>query len=126
VSLVTSFGSPASAQPPGAQVSSPGSSSRLASFLGFATHWLLAHVLDGVYPLNRYELPAFDEGLPFVGEQTEATTTGCLQRGGSVACPCEGLYRLGRLGEGLAFGPGADAITRVKETLAALRVVIVT
>src|SRR5215208_3951816 len=57
---------------------------------------LLAHVFDGVYPGDGYELPALEEGFSLIREQTEATTTGCLQ-GGSVACPCEGFYRLGRL-----------------------------
>jgi hypothetical protein len=78
-----------------------------------------------MYPQGRHELPALEEGFPLIREQTEATT-GCLQGGGSVACPREGLYRLGRLWEGLAFGPCADAITPMKETLGALRIEVVT
>ena len=58
---------------------------------------LLAHVLDGVYPGDGYELPALYEGFSLIREQTEATTTSYLQGSGSVACPCEGFYRLQRL-----------------------------
>src|SRR5215208_473113 len=86
---------------------------------------LLAHVLDGVYPQGRHELSALYEGFSLIRESTEATT-GYIQRGGPVACPCEGLSRLGRLRKGLAFGPGADASTAVQECPPGFRVVVVT
>lgn len=78
-----------------------------------------------VDPLRGYELPALEEGFSLIREQPRISPTAGLQGGGSVARPCEGLYRLGRFWEGLAVCPSADALTRVEEALPAFGVEVV-